>query len=261
VPYIRRSPSGHRPADSLSAVPGSRSRDTENQLEGPPEGRLTPPQGGEPERRGNGPRCAAAERGSPQRAWRSQAPLKTKRHTGDRNATGETTGTAPGGPTSPIRHFMAPRGARITYLAEHVTSRTGGRNGDVRLQGHEGRVPGIRRSRIGRTRCDPLSAVPGSRTRYPENPLEARPGESPHATAGRRAGAEARQAPNATAGRCNGESVPRALLPNKAPPRALRRNSSSGRDSDIKQPGKQPGPRFGHGNRARSSVTALGPRP
>jgi hypothetical protein len=35
---------------------------------------------------------------------------------------------------------------------------------------------------------------------------------TPHATAGRRAGAEARRAPNATAGRCFGETGPGALL-------------------------------------------------
>jgi hypothetical protein len=63
--------------------------------------RLTPPQGGEPERRRdqrrtrrqagaaeNGPRGAAAERGFPQGAWRSQAPLKRSRKASGRGATG-----------------------------------------------------------------------------------------------------------------------------------------------------------------------------
>jgi hypothetical protein len=50
-----------------------------------------------------------ADAGPPNRAWRSQSSLKTKRHAGDRNPTGEMGGTAPVVP------------------AEHERSRTGGR--------------------------------------------------------------------------------------------------------------------------------------
>jgi hypothetical protein len=78
--------------------------------------------------------AAAAEpdaaAGSPQRAWRSQAPPKEKGPAFDRRATGGWPGTAPvgpGRPTSPIRHFMASRGTRITTSTEHENSRTGGR--------------------------------------------------------------------------------------------------------------------------------------
>jgi hypothetical protein len=42
VPGIRRSPSGRRPAESLSAVPGSRTRETEKPLETPGGGRSRP---------------------------------------------------------------------------------------------------------------------------------------------------------------------------------------------------------------------------
>jgi hypothetical protein len=73
VPGIRRSPSGRRQTEALSAVPGSRTRAAENDEERNGEAcigdgagrrdarrwptphedneRLTPPQGGEPERR------------------------------------------------------------------------------------------------------------------------------------------------------------------------------------------------------------------
>jgi hypothetical protein len=65
-------------------------------------------------------------------------------------------------------------------------------------------VPGIRRSPFGRRLTESPSAVPGSRTRETENPLEGPTGEVLHATAGWRAGAEARGAPIGTEGRCWG---------------------------------------------------------
>jgi hypothetical protein len=74
---------------------------------------------GRPVRRRNGPRGAAAERGFPKRAWRSQAPLKKKRHANDRNATGETTGTAPAGPVTrltPLRPFSCTAGPENRVL-------------------------------------------------------------------------------------------------------------------------------------------------
>jgi hypothetical protein len=114
----------------------------------------------------------AAVAGSPQRAWRSQSSLKKRRHSGDRNATGEMTGSASWAPSTK-RHrctsCRALRGPRITCPTEHVNSRTG----HVSRQGAEGRVPGIRRSPSGGRSTNSLSAVPGSRTRDTENPREA----------------------------------------------------------------------------------------
>jgi hypothetical protein len=83
-----------------------------------------------------------------------------------------------------------PRGTKITPHPEHEKTRTGGRNGDVRLQGHEERVPGTRRPPSGRRRTESPSAVPGSRTREPENPLQAPPGRiaSRHRRAASRSG-------------------------------------------------------------------------
>ena len=56
--------------------------------------------------------------------------------------------------------------------AKHEISRTG----EAKRRGHEGRVPGIRRSPSGRWRVESPSAVPGSRTRDTENPCRAPPG-------------------------------------------------------------------------------------
>jgi hypothetical protein len=64
--------------------------------------------------------------------------------------------------------FRAPQGSRIT------------RTGVGRRRGNEGRVPGIRRSLSGRRQADSLSAVPGSRTRDSEYPLETPEGGRDH---------------------------------------------------------------------------------
>jgi hypothetical protein len=56
---------------------------------------------------------------------------------------------------------------------------------------------------------------PSRPSRRPEVADVIREGRAVHATAGRRAGAEARQAPNATEGRRSGETGPGALLPSE----------------------------------------------
>jgi hypothetical protein len=91
-------------------------------------------QGGEPEQRRNGPRGAAAGRGSPKRAWRSQAPLKRSRDASGREATGGRQAPLPWAPERPSHRCApsrTPKGPRIPCHSEHETSRTGGRAGDI----------------------------------------------------------------------------------------------------------------------------------
>jgi hypothetical protein len=156
---------------------------------------------GRPVRRRNGPRGAAAERGFSKRAWRSQSSLKKNRHTGDRNATGETTGTAPVGPATrltPLRSF--------SYTPEHENhgprrAREFAHRRDVPLLENVLLTP---RSRVGTfSRGAPprmasrrsASQPPSRPSRRPEVADVIREGWAVHATAGRRAGAEARPAP------------------------------------------------------------------
>jgi hypothetical protein len=128
VPGIRRPPCGRRQADSSSAVPGSRTRETENEL-----GRT----GGRAVLENVPPTLRACLRAFSRGAPSESAPRRS----------------APQPPSRPSR------------------------------------------------RPEVAEVVRGRRT--------------PLATAGRRAGAEARQAPNATAGRCLGEPGPGALQLNQ----------------------------------------------
>jgi hypothetical protein len=85
---------------------------------------------GRPVFRRNGPRGAAAERGSSQRAWRSQAPLKMPREASGRKATGGRLAPLPWAPRRASHRYApsrTPRGPRIERPAEHENSRTGGR--------------------------------------------------------------------------------------------------------------------------------------
>jgi hypothetical protein len=110
---------------------------------------------------------------------------------------------------------LAPRGTRITGPAEHENSRTGGcavlENVPVSLRAGKGTFSRGAPSGIAYRRS--ASQPPRRPSRRPEVDGTDRGSHSPHATAGRRAGAEARRAPNVTAGRCAGE-------PSPAPPRA-----------------------------------------
>jgi hypothetical protein len=96
-----------------------------------------------------------------------------------------------------------------------------------------GRPPGEGRPNLFQRCPAPARAKRRNRWGRPPEVAEAVRGRQTHqATAGRRAGAEARQAPNVTAGRCVGDSGPAA--------------GSATADSAH---------RHGHGNRTRSSVT------
>jgi hypothetical protein len=124
----------------------------------------------------------------------------------------------PWAPSDPHRRFapsLAPRGTRITGPAEHENSRTGGcavlENVPVSLRAGKGTFSRGAPSGIAYRRS--ASQPPRRPSRRPEVDGTDRGSHSPHATAGRRAGAEARRAPNVTAGRCAGE-------PSPAPPRA-----------------------------------------
>jgi hypothetical protein len=98
----------------------------------------------------------------------------------------------------------APRSPRITSPAEHVTSRTGGTCHSLRMC----RVRSSLRwahsrgwQSSGLATRNSASRPPRRPSRRPEVAVIERGLRTPHATAGRRAGAEARRAPNATAGR------------------------------------------------------------
>jgi hypothetical protein len=151
----------------------------------------------------NGPRGAAAKRGSAKRAWRSQAPLKRPRNASDREAIGGRQAPLPWAPNAAPRRFApsrAPWGPRITDSAGHVMARNGGR---AVLEN----VPHTLRGCMG---TFSRGAPSGSAYRRSAQRQRSRPSRRPKvaatarvrrptlATAGRRAGAEAK--PHVTEG-------------------------------------------------------------
>jgi hypothetical protein len=167
-----------------------------------------------------------AEPGAVEKVARRVEPLSVRR----------SPGTAPVGPdrnASPARLFRTSRGTRITCPAEHEASRTGGRavleNVPPTLPAplgtfSRGAPPGMASRRS-------APQPPSRPSRRPEVAETERGRASPQATAGRRAGAEARRAPKATAGRCIEEPAPGALLPNEVLP-----NARGGCQAPLKRP-------------------------
>jgi hypothetical protein len=116
----------------------------------------------------------------------------------------------PGRIAPPLRSCSFTAGTENRVPQEHVTGRTGGR---AVLEN----VPPTLRACLGTfSRGAPsgmawrrsASQPPSRPSRRPEVAEVVRGSQTPHATAGRRAGTEARRAPNATAGRWNGEPSP-----------------------------------------------------
>jgi hypothetical protein len=147
-------------------------------------------------------------------AWRSQAPLKRPRNASDREATGGRQAPLPWAPNAARHRFApsrAPCGPRITDSAEHVMAHNGGRavleNVPHTLRGCMGTFSrGAPSGSASRRSAQRQRSRP---SRRPEVATTARVRRPTLATAGRRAGAEARRAPNATAGRCIEEPAPK----------------------------------------------------
>jgi hypothetical protein len=169
---------------------------------------------GRPVHRRNGHSSAAAGRGSPKRAWRMPGAAEEVSLRVEPMSDRRAPGTAPVGPDRnplPWRPFSPSTGPEnhVPRSARHTLHRRSCRR---RLTpGPRGAGAGHPPAAIRRRQTESSSAVPGSRTRDTENLLEAPTGELRQShRAGRRAGAEARQAPNATEGRCFGNTNPDA---------------------------------------------------
>jgi hypothetical protein len=140
----------------------------------------------------------------------------TRRGVPPRRASGSRPAARPLRPPWPDPHIApfgvidpwatrAPRSPRTTCRAEHEKSRTGGtchslRMCRVRASLRWAHSRGWQSS--GLATRNSASRPPRRPSRRPEVAVIERGLRTPHATAGRRAGAEARPAPNATAGQC-----------------------------------------------------------